>query len=357
MTRFATRTLAFALIWTAAAAGQSSFQGVVDEVNGKMVKVFGAGGFRGIAAYGTGLVVSPDGHVLTGATQTLSTSNLRVHLPDGRRLPAKVLFVEKALDAALIKIQFDEDDDPDLAHFDFAAAAAGKSAGPGTWVLGFSNQFEIAMRDEPMTVQRGVIAARTTLVGRRGVFAAPYRGPVYVLDAITNNPGAAGGALTTRDGKLIGVIGKELRNTLTDTWVNYAVPVDAAVEVTEKGAKRTVTYKEFVAKGVAGDYRPTKQDEESFVGPGGYHGIVFVPNLLERTPPYIERVKANSPAAKAGLRPDDLIVFIDGELIVSIKDFEKVLKKTRPGMKLKLEVRRGSGLQSVDLTLGKAPKK
>ena len=64
---------------------------------------------------------------------------------------------------------------------------------------------------------------------RRGVFEAPYRGDVYVIDAISNNPGAAGGALTTRKGELIALIGKELQNSLTDTWINYAVPLQATV--------------------------------------------------------------------------------------------------------------------------------
>ncbi|MCP5990342.1 hypothetical protein NL344_28375, partial [Klebsiella pneumoniae] len=84
--------------------------------------------------------------------------------------------------------------------FDFAAAAKRPPATPGDWVLGFSNQFEIAMRDEPMSVGRGVVAAVSKLAGRRGIFDFPYTGDVYVVDAITNNPGAAGGPLTDRQG-------------------------------------------------------------------------------------------------------------------------------------------------------------
>src|SRR5439155_12658593 len=115
---------------------------------------------------------------------------------------------------ALIKTEQVED----LPHFDFLASATARRANPGDWVLAFSNQFRIANRDEPMSVQRGVIAAYAKLPLQRGVFEAPYQGDVYVLDAITNNPGAAGGALTTRTGELIGVIGKELRNSLSNTW-------------------------------------------------------------------------------------------------------------------------------------------
>ena len=57
------------------------------------------------------------------------------------------------------------------------------------------------------------------------MFETPYHGPVYVLDVTTNNPGAAGGALVTRRGELAGMLGKELRNALNNTWLNYAVPI------------------------------------------------------------------------------------------------------------------------------------
>ena len=97
-------------------------------------------------------------------------------------------------------------------------------AAEGTRVMAFSNLFGVAVGDEPVSVQRGTISVITRLEARRGVFETPYRGPVYVLDVTTNNPGAAGGALVTRRGELIGMLGKELRNSLNNTWLNYAVP-------------------------------------------------------------------------------------------------------------------------------------
>src|SRR5262245_53075849 len=218
-----TRSAVVLVSLAALASAQAPFHEVSKQVNSKLVKVFGSGGFRGLVAYGTGIVVSPDGFVLTVASHLLDTPELRVHLYDGRRCHAKVVVIEPELDAALFKIDKVED----LPYFDLPAAAQAGPAKPGDWVLAFSNQFEIATRDEPLSVMRGVIAAHTKLQLQRGVFEAPYHGDVYVLDAITNNPGAGGGALTTRDGRLVGVIGKELRNSLSDTWVNYAVPVTA----------------------------------------------------------------------------------------------------------------------------------
>ena len=92
----------------------------------------------------------------------------------------------------------------DLPYFDFAEAAKRPHAAVGDWVLALSNTFEIALRDEPLSVQRGVVMAYTKLAGRRGVFEFPYTGDVYVVDMIMNNPGAAGGALIDRKGNLLG---------------------------------------------------------------------------------------------------------------------------------------------------------
>jgi len=320
-----------------AQAPPATLAAVTEEVNRKMVKLFGPGGFQGLNSYGTGILVSPDGYVLTVASPLLDTRELLVHLADGRRLTAKVIVAEPELDAALLKI----DKVDDLPAFDIATAAKASLAQPGDWVLAFSNQFQIATREEPMSVQHGVIASYSKLHGRKGIFDAPYRGDVYIVDATTNNPGAGGGALTTRKGELLGIIGKELRNSLSDTWINYAVPIPILAD--------------FVEKGMKGEYKPIVREKQAS-GPSGYHGIILVPNVVERTPPYVEDTDPGSPAEKAGLKPDDLIVYVDGEKIVSIKELKDIIDKGRPGSVFKLEVRRGDKLTSIDLKL-EPPKK
>jgi serine protease Do len=317
----------------------SSLAAVVEQVNRRMVKLFGAGGLAGIHAYGTGVLISADGYVLTAASPLLDTSDLLVHLYDGRRYTARVLIAEPALDAALVKIDKAED----LPCFDIAKAAKEPLVQPGDSILAFSNEFQIATREEALSVQHGVIASYGKLHGRRGIFEAPYTGDVYVLDAITNNPGAAGGAVTTRKGELLGIIGKELRNTLSDTWINYAVPVGSLADFVEK-AKR-------------GEYKLVVKNKPA-AGPGVYHGIILVPDVVERTPPYVEDTMPQSPAARAGLRPDDLIVYVDGEKVVSIKEFRDMVERARrPGTVVKLEIRRGEKLLTVDLKLESPPSK
>ncbi len=342
------------LLAVAPGRGDDSVAAVAEQVNSKLVKLFGSGGIRGLASYGTGIIVSPDGYVLTVQSHILDTPDLLVHLADGTRYHAKVVAVEPELDVALLKIGDGKEKVEDLPYFDVAEAAKRPLAETGTGVLAFTNLYQIATRDDPLSVQRGVVAAYAKLYGKMGIFDAPYTGNVYVVDAITNNPGAAGGAVTTRKGELLGLVGKELRNELTQTWINYALPIGAKVDVPLADGKTvTVSIVDLVEK--KEKYQPPKSNRDKGKG-GGFTGILLVANPVEHTPPYVEDVLPNSPAAKAGLKPDDLIVYVDGLPVGSIQTFLEVLDRYRPGMEVKLEVRRGDRLTTVPLTLAEPPR-
>ncbi len=76
---------------TGVVVGQGSFTVVAAKVNPKLVKLFGAGGFKGLPSYGTGVLISPKGYILTLNNHILTTSDLRVHVYDGRAFHAKVI--------------------------------------------------------------------------------------------------------------------------------------------------------------------------------------------------------------------------------------------------------------------------
>lgn len=339
------------------AKSDQSFSKVADDVNQKLVKLFGAGGIRGLPSYGTGVLISKDGLILTVNSHILDTRDLRVHMYDGTRYHADVIAREPELDIALCQIKTGIKGDRKIEvehYFDPAKAAKLSVLDNGTGVLAFSNQFQIATRDEPMSVQRGVIAAHSKLVGRIGVFQASYRGDVYVIDAITNNPGAGGGVIVTRKGELVGLIGKELRNELTNTWINYAVPLTATIEAVDKGGKKVkVSMMDVIKAGAKYKPLPPRPKVEMLA----YHGLVLVPNVVDRTPPYVEEVDPGSPAEKAKLKPDDLIVYVDGIPTPDINTFNQVLATYGPGTEIKLEVQRGDNLETVPLKLEKPKEK
>ena len=171
------------------AASAAKLADVIHDVQQRSVKIYGAGGLHGLDAYQSGFLISAQGHIVTVFSHVLDSEVVTVILDDGRKFEAQMLGADPRLEVAVLKIEA-----ADLPFFDLHKAATGAE---GTAVLAFSNLFGIATGDEPVSVQHGTISAVTPLAARRGAYETPYQGPVYVLDAMTNNPGAAGERLPT----------------------------------------------------------------------------------------------------------------------------------------------------------------
>jgi S1-C subfamily serine protease len=307
-----------------ASDGAASFAAVARQVQPKVVKLYGAGGFRGLESYQSGLLVSSTGHVLTAWSYVLDGDEVTVVLDDGRRFMARHVAADPLTEIAVLK--FDPGEDK-LQHFDLTHAVA---AEPGTRVLAFSNLFGIATGDESVSVLHGVVSALAPLEARRGAFAANFRGEVYVLDAAANNPGAAGGALTDSQGRLLGMLGKELRSSLTGTWLNYALPVAAIAPTVEE-----IMAGRFTAPELTELDRPENPLSLAALG------IVLVPDVVTRTPPYIDRVLPGSAAAGAGLRPDDLVVMVGTQVAASCRDAARLIERLERDAAVRLAVLRG----------------
>ncbi|MBL99739.1 MAG: serine protease [Rhodopirellula sp.] len=295
-------------ISTAPMTQAADFSVVSASVQPKMVKIYGAGGIRGLEGYQSGFLISGEGHILTVWSYVLDTDYITVTLDDGRKFQGEIIGADPRLEIAVLKIDTDG-----LDAFKLGDAV---SVAPGARILTFSNLFKIATGDEPNSVLHGIVAATTPLNARRGAFKTTYKGSVYVLDAITNNPGAAGGALTNRNGELAGLLGKELRNSQNGTWLNYAVPIQ----------ELTSAVKDILA----GRTRPRSLDKDA-IRPEIPHtlktlGLQLVPDVLAKTPPFIDSVTADSEAEKNGIRPDDLILYLNDRRIDSCSTLRSELE-------------------------------
>ncbi|MGA2030856.1 MAG: trypsin-like peptidase domain-containing protein [Thermoguttaceae bacterium] len=305
----------------------------IRQAQARVVKIYGAGGYRGMEPYQSGLLISSDGLILTVWSYVLDTDHITATLDDGRKFEAKFLGADPRLEVAVLKIEAG-----DLPCFDLAETPTLES---GAGVFAVSNLFGVATGDEPASVQRGTVSVVTHLEARHGVFETPYHGLVYVLDVTTNNPGAAGGALITRRGQLAALLGKELRNSLNNTWLNYAVPVGELRESVE-----AIRAGKFAA-------RPEQSPEKTPSRPMllATLGIVLVPEVLERTPAYVDQVRPGSAAARAGLRPDDLIILVGSHLTASCKALRGELAWIDREDRLPLTILRGQDLVEVQLQL------
>jgi S1-C subfamily serine protease len=121
--------------------------------------------------------------------------------------------------------------------------------------------------------------------------------------------------LTDRQGRLAGMLGKELRNSLDNTWLNFAVPISQlASSVDDMLAGRN----------------PPRRTDETARKPANAQtlvalGIVLVPDVLAKTPPFVDSLRPHTPAQAAGLRPDDLILFVNDRMVSSCKELVEEL--------------------------------
>jgi serine protease Do len=133
----------------ASGAGESP-QEVIAAAARKVVKIYGAGGLRGLEGYQSGILVSPDGRIATAASTVLDSDEIDCVLDDGRRFPAKLVGVDPRRELALLAI-----DAEGLPAF---TPVADERAAPGTRVLALSNLFGVAVGDERVSAQRGVVS-------------------------------------------------------------------------------------------------------------------------------------------------------------------------------------------------------
>lgn len=318
----------------AATDNEATSLDIVHQAMERVVKVYGAGGVGRIEAFGSAIMVADDGWLLTVYSPLLDTPSLRVVFADGIRLPARLVAVDRIHGIAMLKVEAQG-----LPYFDLNDIADSARAGDVIWSL--SNLFGIAAGAESVSVQQGVITAVAPLSARRGISEVTTTGDAYILDTITNNPGAGGGAVIDAKGRLLAIIGKELQSTATGTWVNYALPI---TQITE-----------FVANVRSGTIPPLPERKAAAeidrhrLATANLRGLQLLPAVLEEMPAFIDRVEPGSAADDAGLKPDDLVMFVGDVLIQSSRDVRAAFIQSPPNEKIRVVVSRDEELVSVEL--------
>ena len=313
-------------------AQETGFADVVSLTQPKVVKITGSGGFRGLEAYQSGFLISDDGYILTVWSYVLDRGEVSVTLDDGQRFTGRLTGYDPRSEIAVLKI-----DATGLPFFNMDAPVQGRA---GTTILAFSNLFGVATGDEKVSVMQGHIAARTTLDARSGARESAYRGDVYIIDAITNNPGAAGGVVTDRHGELIGLIGKELKDSRSNMWMNFCIPVS-----TIAGTVLDIRSGKILLAAESTDTAPAEPMTAQLIG------FQLVPDVVRRTPPFVDLVTPGSVAETAGIRPDDLVVEINGEITPSCRSVVAALGSVDRDSRVEMTVQRGTEFIQIELEL------
>jgi S1-C subfamily serine protease len=296
----------------------------------RTVKIFGAGVGRA-EGYATGIIVSPQGDILTANSVLLSGERIRVVMADGKVHYAVVKRREDAIQTALLKI--------DASTPDYFTLQQKLPAKKGDWVVAVSNVFKVADGDEPLSVTLGILSGVTRVEGTRGITDVRYDGEAVLLDCITSNGGAPGGAVVTVDGRLVGMIGRMLESKHAKVRLNYAVPSP------------------LLAKFVAGKTVIAKTNGNAHTGGPVHLGIRLFKLGGKRAPAYVDRVLPGSPAAAARIRSDDLILSLGGQKLRSVGDYEKVVKTLSFDKPIEILIKRKQKLLRLMLTPPTAGKK
>jgi serine protease Do len=269
---------------------------------------------------GSGVIISPDGYIITNNHVVDGAMQVRVTLHDRRTFPAKVIGIDKLTDLAVVKI--DAKDLPTIAWGDSTKLVPGQS------VLAIGNPFGYFR----FSITRGIVSA----VGRPNLSDDARKPGNFIQTDAAINPGNSGGPLVNAHGELIGINTFLISSTGTFSGAGFAIPTQTVHPVVESLIKNGVVHHGYLGVGL-NDVTP---DNAQFFNLTGNSGAL------------ITSVAPNSPASRAGLKEGDVVTGVDGRSVETGSDLQVIVSEDAPGSKIQLEVMRNGHPEKVDLTVG-----
>jgi serine protease Do len=270
---------------------------------------------------GSGIIISPDGYIVTNNHVVDGAVNVKVTINDRRVMDAKVIGVDKLTDLAVIKI-----DGHDLPYLQWGDSSTLK---PGQTVLAFGSPFGY-FQD---SVTRGIVSA----VNRQNPYSDDLRKPGgFIQTDAAINPGNSGGALVNAHGELVGINTFIISDSGSFAGAGFAIPSQIA----------KATAEELIAHGkVEHGYLGISIEN---VTPANAQFF----NLKEATGALVSQVTPDSPAARAGLKSGDVIDQLDGQKVVDSSSLQIAVSQRQPGQKIQLGVIRNGQPMSLSATVG-----
>ena len=270
---------------------------------------------------GSGVIVSPEGYILTNNHVIEGAQEIEVTLSDSRRAIAKVIGTDPDTDLAILRIKLDRLPVITLGNSDTAQV--------GDRVLAIGNPFGVGQ-----TVTSGIVSA----LGRNQLGINTFENFIQTDAAI--NPGNSGGALVDVNGHLIGINTAIYSRSGGNMGIGFAIPVSTARQVLE-GIVRDGQ----VTRGWIGiePMEATPELAETF-GLKSTQGVI------------VTGVLQNGPAANAGLRPGDLLQKVAGQPVNNVGELLTQIAALAPGKSVKLDVMRRQQSMTLEVTPAQRPK-
>ena len=269
---------------------------------------------------GSGIVLRPDGHILTNDHVVNKAEKVFVRLADRRELPARIIGRDERSDIAVIKI---------AAPAALEAAPLGDSnlVQTGEWVVALGSPFGL-----DRTLTAGIVSAKARRLATNAYCD-------YIQTDVTINPGNSGGPLLNLEGRVIGINTAILSRSGNNMGVNFAIPIN------------------FI-KDVVPDLLLRGQVIHGWIGLSAQSVSAAIANRLgfgKPTGALVLRVTPRSPAAQAGIRVGDIIVAYDGKAVGEAAELRHLVARTVVGRSVGIYLHRDGMLHRAVLDVRELP--
>ena len=267
---------------------------------------------------GSGFIVSADGYILTNTHVVDNATRVTVRLTDRREFQAKVIGSDDKSDVALLKI--------DAKNLPTVRMGDPSKLRPGEWVIAIGS---------PFNFQNSVTAGIVSALGRPVPGGSAYNYVNFIQTDVAVNPGNSGGPLFNMNGEVVGINSQIYSNTGSYAGLSFAIPIDIANNVRQQLATTG-----HVTRGLIGvSIQPvTAALAESF-------------GLDRPRGAAVSSVVPGGAADKAGVKPEDIILSVNGHKIEQSSELPALVAGIRPGNPADLEVWRGQGTKHLTVTV------
>ena len=282
---------------------------------------------REAQSLGSGFIISADGYVVTN-NHVISPPDTRakleaitITLPDGTEYEADLVGADVASDLAVLKIRANR-------AFPFVRFGDSSTARVGDWVVAIGNPFGLGG-----TVTSGIISAVYRNTGQGGAYDR------YLQTDASINRGNSGGPLFDMRGNVIGINNAIFSPSGGSVGIGFAIPAEIAAPIVEQLRAGREIERGYLGVGLA----PIDEDFAASLG------------LPKRRGELVQTVQDDSPAARAGLKPGDILTKVNGKDVTADQTVSFLVANLEPGTKVPVEVLRDGARVNANVTLGKRP--
>jgi serine protease DegS len=273
------------------------------------------------SSLGSGVIISPEGYILTNNHVIEAADEIEVALRDGRTAAARIIGTDPDTDLAILKI--------DLAELHSITLGHSEQLRVGDVVLAIGNPFGVGQ-----TVTSGIVSA----TGRNMLGINTFENFIQTDAAI--NPGNSGGALITANGNLIGINTAIFSRSGGSQGIGFAIPIDLARDVLQQ----IIEHGEVIRGWLGVAIQNITEDLAQSFGLKSLDGVI------------ISNIIRNGPADQAGLTRGDVITNINSEAVKDVRAALTLISQARPGSTVKISgIRQGKNFD-VEVTVMQRPK-